>query len=60
MELAVWVVSGSVWQRKKYQKGLQTLSSHQEDNLLSQLTHRPGIRGLGGVLNKMLIQFDVM
>ena len=60
MQLAVWFVSGSVWQRKEYQKGLQTLLSHEEEKVLSQLTHRPGISGLAGVLNKTLIQFDVM
>ena len=60
MQLAVWLVSGSVWQRNEYQKGLQTLFSHQEDEVLSQLTHRPGISGLASVLNKTLIQFDVM
>ena len=60
MQLAVWFVSGSVWQRKEYQKGLQTLLSHQEEKVLSQLTHRPGISGLAGVLNKTLIQFDVI
>ena len=60
MQLAVWFVSGSVWQRKESQKGLQTLLSDQEEKVLSQLTHRPGIRGLAGVLNKTMIQFDVM
>ena len=60
IQLAVWVVSGNVWQRKKYQKGLQTLLSHQEEQVLSQIIHRPGISGLAGVSNKTLIQFDVM
>ena len=60
IQLAVCVVSGSVWQRKEYQKELQTSLSHQEEKLLSQLTHQPEISGLAGVLNKTLIQFDVM
>ena len=60
MQLAVWVVSGSVWQRKEYKKGLQILLSHQEEKVLSQLTLRTGISALAGVLNKTLIQFDVM
>ena len=60
IQLAVWVVSESVWQRKEYQKGRHTLLSHQEEKVLSQLTHRPGISRLAGVLNKTLIQFDVM
>ena len=60
MQLAVWVVSGSVWQRKEYQKGLQILLSHQEEKVLSQRTLRTGISALAGVLNKKLIQFDVM
>ena len=60
MQLAVWGVSGSVWQRKEYKKGFHTLLSHQEEKVLSQLIHRPGISGLDGVLNKTLFQFDVM
>ena len=60
MPLAVWIVSGSVSQRKEYQKGLQILLSHQEEKVLSQLIHRPGTSGLAGVLNKTLIQFNVM
>ena len=60
MQLAAWVISGSVWQRKEYQKGLQTLFSHQEEKVLYQLTHRPRISGLAGLLNKTLIQIDVM
>ena len=59
MQLAVWFVSGSVWQRKEYQKGLQTLLSHEEEMVLSQLTHRSGISGLAGVLNKTFIQLDL-
>ena len=57
---SVGVVSGNFWQRKEYQKGLQTLLSHQEEKVLSQIIHRSGISGLAGVLNKMLIQFNVM
>ena len=38
----------------------ETLLSHQEEKVLSQLTHRPGIGSTAGVLNKTLIQFDVM
>ena len=60
MQLAVWVVSGSVWQRKEYQKGLQTLLSHREERVLSQLTHRSRISRLADVLNNTLIQFDVI
>ena len=52
MQLAVWVASGNVWQRKEYQKGLQTLLSHQEEKVHSQIIHRPGISGLADVLNK--------
>ena len=43
-----------------YQKGLQALLSHQEEKVLSQIIHWPGISGLAGVLNKTLIQFDVL
>ena len=28
MQLAVWVISGSIWLRKEYQKELQTLLPH--------------------------------
>ena len=34
--------------------------SHQEEKVLCQLTHQPGISGLAAVLNKTLTQFDVM
>ena len=47
IQLAAWLVSGSVWQRREYQKGLQTLLYHQEEKELSQLTYRPGISGVG-------------
>ena len=54
MQLAVWVVSGKVWQKKEYQEGLQTLLPHQEEKVLSQIIHRPGISGLAGVLNNSM------
>ena len=38
----------------------ETLLFHQEEKVLSQLTHRPGIGSIAGMLNKTLIQFDVM
>ena len=34
--------------------------SSRREGILSQLTHRPGISGLAGVLNKTLVQFYVM
>ena len=36
------------------------LLSRQEEKILSQITHRPGISGLAGVLNKTLTQFGVL
>ena len=54
----MWVVSGSVYQKKEYQKGLQTLLSHQEEKVFSQLTHGPGISGLAGVLNFLAFLFE--
>ena len=51
MQLAVRVVSGGIWLRNEYQKGLQTKSFHQKENVLSQLTYRPGITGLVGLMN---------
>ena len=38
----------------------KALLSHQEEKVLSQIIHWPGISGLAGVLNKTLIQFDVL
>ena len=53
----MWVVSGSVYQKKEYQKGLQTLLSHQEEKVFSQLTRGPRISGLAGVLNFLAFLF---
>ena len=57
MQLTAWVVSRSAWQRTEYQKWLQFLFSHQEEKVLSQLSHWPGINELAGALNKT---FDAM
>ena len=60
MDLELWVVSGNIWPSKEYQKGLQTLLYHQEENVLTQIPHWPGIGGLANVLNKTQIQFEVI
>ena len=46
MDLELWVVSGNIWPSKEYQKGLQTLLYHQEENVLTQIPHWSGIGGL--------------
>ena len=60
LQLAVWVVSGIVWQQKAYQTGLQSLSQIPEGRAQFLLTNRPGESGLAGVVNGKLIPFDVL
>ena len=59
MRLAAWIITGNIWLRKEFQKGLQTLSFYQEERVLTQIIVRPGISGLPGVINRKLIHFDV-
>jgi len=60
LRLVVWVVSGVDWRRREYQKGLPVLSQQADENQLFQLTHRPGVSRLAGVVNKRLIRFAVV
>ena len=60
IQLAVWVVSGIVWQQKAYQTGLQSLSRIPEGRAQFLLTNRPGESGLAGVVNGKLIPFNVL
>ena len=60
MRLAAWIITGNIWLRKEFQKGLQTLLSfYQEERVLTQIIVRRGISGLAGVINRKLIHFDV-
>ena len=54
MQLAVWVEEGIS------ERASDLIVSSRKEGTLSQLTHRPGISGLAGVLSKTLIQFDLM
>ena len=45
-ELGAWVITGNIWLMKEFQKGLQTLSFHQEERVPIQIIVRPGISGL--------------
>ena len=60
MRLAAWIITGNIWLRKEFQKGLQTLSFHQEERVLTQIIVPPGISGLAGVINRKLIHSDVL
>ena len=60
LSLEAWAVSGKVWHCREYQKQLQTLLFHREGIVQMQITHRPGISRLLGVVSDRLIPFDVM
>jgi len=60
LTLAAWIVSGRVCSHREYQSGLQILSLHQEDRVRMQITRRPGISDLAGLIENRLIRFDVM
>ena len=60
MRLIAWIITGNIWLRKEFQKGLQTLSFRQEERVLTQIIVRPGISGLAGVINRKSIHFDVL
>ena len=59
MRLPAWIITGNIWLRREFQKGLQTLSIHQEERVLTQIIVRPRISGLTGVINGKLIHFNV-
>ena len=52
--LASWIITVHIWLRNEFQKGLQTLSFHQEERV------PPGISALAGVINRKFIHFDVL
>ena len=60
MRLAAWIITGNIWRKKEFQEGLQILSFHQEERVLTQIIVRPGISGLAGVIKRKLIHFDVL
>ena len=55
LRLVAWLVSGKVYLQKGYQKGLWTLFQLPEEQVLSQITNRPGESGLAGVIGSKLI-----
>ena len=50
-----WLVSDKVYPQKGYQKGLSALSQVPEEQVLSQITIRPGESELAGVIESKLI-----
>ena len=60
MRLAACIITGNIWLRKEFQKGLQTLSFHQEERVLTKIIVRLGISGVAGVINRKLIHFDLL
>ena len=55
--LATWKVTGNPLRWKEFQAMQPSLYPSQEDRVLLQVTNRPGISGLAGVLGKKLIHF---
>ena len=55
LTLVAWLVSGKVYLQKGYQKGLSTLSQMPEEQVLSQITNRPGKSELAGVIGSKLM-----
>ena len=55
LTLVAWLVSGKVNLQKGYQKGLSTLSQMPEEQVLSQITNRPGKSELAGVIGSKLM-----
>ena len=50
--LAAWKVTGNPLRWKEFQAMQPNLCPSQEDRVLLQVTNRPGINGLTGVLGK--------
>ena len=50
--LAAWEVTGNPLRWKEFQVTQPNLYPSQEDRVLLQVTNRPGISGLAGVLGK--------
>ena len=50
--LAAWEVTGNLLRWKEFQVTQPNLYPSQEDRVLLQVTNRPGISGLAGVLGK--------
>ena len=53
--LVAWKVSGRVWPKKQFGKGLQNLSQVAEDEAHHLITNRPGVNGLACLVNAKLI-----
>ena len=51
-------MTGSTCLRKKFQKNLKNLSSHQVERELAQIICWSGISGLAGMIKRQLIHFD--
>ena len=60
MRLAAWIITGKIWLRNQFQKGLQTLSFDKEKSVLTQIIVFPGISGLAGVIKRKLIHLNVL
>ena len=60
LRLLVWKVSGNPLLIHDYQSRLPVLPPVLEGQVQTQITTRPGVNGLAGVLEKKLIQFGVL
>ena len=60
LRLVAWLVSGLLWKRKEFQKGLHTLSQMPDDQVHYHITNRPGESLLAGVIEGKQIPLDVI
>ena len=60
LRLAAWLVSGNHWYEKAFQTKLQSLYQIPEEKVRSLLTNWPSASGLAGVVNGLLIPFNVL
>lgn len=55
LKLVAWLVSGKIYPQKECQKGRSNLPQTPEEQVLTQITNRPGERELAGVIESELI-----
>ena len=58
LRLLVWLASGKVYLQKECQKGLSNLSQMPEEQVLSQITNRPGKSGLARDIENKIIPLE--
>ena len=56
----MWTISEKYYLRRQFQEELSNLLQVQDEKVQIQITIRPGEYGLAGVINKGLMDFNVM